>query len=946
MKEIIKIIKPGIRAKLIFFTVVLLATFGVISFVYFGYQQKQWSQDIFEKEIHAPLSYINSLSLDMDNLADTLVLIQDVKSRIKSKESELKKNKQRVVRKVNESSYFGLISKSKSKVYYRDTYFSEYLSETEINDLLEKVKNQFRDENGISIDKKKFDYFLLVAFRVAKFRSIVDSYEIKPDKSEREDRILNANKKYLSREMKNLRTLIQNFFRNRNKFNIEELGFNPRNVRIQTFDKEKNLFLDTGILIDGSSFSSRRLLSMQEFKEDRSKLLDFTAEDLISVSSEKEKQYSIGKNYFDLVARPFFKNPLLTERSKLILSDIDAGNSLWIEYVRKDIQISYAFSELVGRMRERRNNLIQDSIPPYKDKEYNSLYKEYNSLLKERLDFYKKNHPYPDENTKRRKSINDSISDYKDKAKALEESIKGLTDQANALRKLDKEDQAVILESKADEMGSDLESVNEEIAQLKITLNSWSEYPRLKLAEAYQNMREAALKSHIMLPYRNDSLAYEKFLRDNSIFFPEHRRWSHIRQWIMSGKSETEIPLVYIPKRGKVPVFEDGILFRSRMEAEEYMWFLDSTPIYSYPETDKSLVHILLFKSLAGFNIILLDKTESTLEMKNSLNQLLKLALGIGMFFLLIAIFASNYAVRKIRKIAEVTSLVGDGNLNVEFPKTGWDEIGSLGRTLNHMVSGLREREELRGELEAAEEIQKRLLPDRLPDIKGLEFGSFYKAMHGVGGDYFDFIELEDRVYLVVGDVSNHGVGPALVMALLRSQLHGLIRRGIKDPVKLLLELNSFLYAETPDTIFVTLFLGVFLKESNSLVYASAGHNKPVVYRDKDKKCKLLKAGGLPLGMDDNEFFQTTIELRKTILEKGDFFFQFTDGVNEAMNEAKEQYGNERLYKFIGDNQNLNSHDLLQAIAKDVENFTGKKIISEGPNELNDDIAMIGLRVL
>jgi serine phosphatase RsbU (regulator of sigma subunit) len=133
---------------------------------------------------------------------------------------------------------------------------------------------------------------------------------------------------------------------------------------------------------------------------------------------------------------------------------------------------------------------------------------------------------------------------------------------------------------------------------------------------------------------------------------------------------------------------------------------------------------------------------------------------------------------------------------------------------------------------------------------------------------------------------------------------------------------------------------------THELTFTSAGHNKPVVYRKKDNACKLLKAGGLPLGMDDNEFFETTIDLRKTSLEPGDFFFQFTDGVNEAMNATREQYGNERLYNFIQEHQTLPSQDLIQEIALDVQNFTGKKIICDGPSELNDDIAMIGLRRL
>lgn len=937
---------PGIRAKLIVFTISLLFTFGVVSFSYFLIKQNEWIQEGFQKEIQAPLSYINTLTLDMENLADTMVLIEDMKSRIRSKEKELSNKRKRIVSKSTRSEYFGLVNKEKLNVSYRDTYFSQYLSTSAIEDLTVKVKAQFRDERGILISDRWFSYMQSIAGRVATHQAVVDSLEWKPEKTDREIRILNARKRYLSLEMRKLRLQIQKFFRNRNRYSVEEMGFNPRNIRIQSFDREKNLFLDTGRLIDSSTFSSRRLLTLPEFKEDRDSLLEFSPQELILGDSEKEKEYNIGKNHYEIITRPFFKNSILTERSKLLLADIQKGNSEWMEYLREDIAIAHEFSDLIEELQLRREELFEKNIPPYKDRIYQGLYGKYRALMKKRRNVFLKLHPYPTLDADRRAKVSETIQEYEKNKEDLEKRIQATLKVSEEKEKSGEEDAAERLKKEADDLGSDLEALNEELAELNVRLHSWIDFPKLKLHEAYRNLRDASLKSHIMLPYQNDSLLYEKFLRDNSFFFAEQRRWSHIRNWIMGGRSESSIPKLFIPRRGNVPIFENGILFRSRTEAEDYMWFLDSTPLYSYPDTRGSLSHILLYQNLAGSNMIILDRTDSVQETKSSLIRLLQIATGIGFFFIMIAVIASNYAVRKIRTISEATNDVADGNLDVEFPDTGWDEIGKLGRTLNHMVEGLREREELRGELEAAEEIQKRLLPEKLPEVPGLEFGGFYKAMHGVGGDYYDFIEMEDRIYLVIGDVSSHGVGPALVMAVLRSQLHSLVRRGAKDPKQILFELNRFLYDETPDTIFVTLFLGVFMKSSSTLVYASAGHNKPIVYRKKDNVCKHLKAGGLPLGMDENEFFESTIEARKTILEPGDFFFQFTDGVNEAMDSERNQYGMERLYKAILTRKNAPSQDILKSIIRDVENFTGKKIIQPGPSELNDDIAMIGLRVL
>lgn len=943
LKNILSFLKPGIRIKLIVFTLLLLVTFGLANFIYFYYSQNDWIRENFQKEIEAPLSYINSLSLEMENIATTLVLVEDMKNRIKSKGND-KSLKKRVVSSSVNSSLFGLFSQNKSKVSYQNTYFSEYLPEKEILALTERIQSQFRDEKGVVISDQKFASILSIAASVARIQSRIDNLDSKIEKTARDEKILSRDRNLLSKENKRFRESIQNFFKNTNRDKVEELGFNPRNVRIQSYDIEKNLFLDTGKLIEGSSFSSRRLFSQADFESDKNDFLTFEQNELVHLSENKSKSYEIGKNLFEVISKPFFKSPGLTNRSSLIIQDMETGESNWMEMMREDRSLTIEFEDLIDKLRERRLAIINSNIQPSKDKEFIQLYKDYNTLLKKRSSLFTKLHPYPDENKNRRESINVSIKELETKAEKLELKISSLRSESKLAITNGEENLAEKLELEAENLGSDLSNTNEEIEQVKNTITSWNEYPKLKLAESYQNLRDASLKAYIHLPYKNDTLSYDKFLRDNSIFNSEHRRWTHIRDWIMDANSETTLPKIYLPGRGRVETFEDGILSRSRLEAEEYMWFLDSTPLYSFPDIDKSLAHILLSKNLAGVNLIIIDRSDAVKKSKESINKLLQVSIGLALVFMLIAIVSSTYAVKKLRKITENTEKIGEGDLNVTFPSKGWDEIGSLGRTLNSMVTGLREREELRGELEAAEEIQKRLLPEKLPVHAGLEFGAFYKAMHGVGGDYFDFIEMDGKIFLCIGDVSNHGVGPALVMALLRSQLHTLIRKGAKDPKKILLELNSFLYADTPDTIFVTFFLGIYDIQTHDIIFASAGHNKPIVYRKKDDACKYLKAGGLPLGMDENSFFETTIELRKTTLEPGDFFFQYTDGVNEAMNDNRDQYGNERLASFIKNHQDVPSNELVESIAKDVETFSGKKIFIDGPSELNDDIAMIGLK--
>ena len=148
------------------------------------------------------------------------------------------------------------------------------------------------------------------------------------------------------------------------------------------------------------------------------------------------------------------------------------------------------------------------------------------------------------------------------------------------------------------------------------------------------------------------------------------------------------------------------------------------------------------------------------------------------------------------------------------------DEFGVLTTALNKMTTDLKHRQEMLIEYAAAEDIQKGLLPSTMPSNASgaLEFGNFYKSMSGVGGDYFDFMNSgEDKIAFCIGDVSNHGIGPALVMVSLRSQLQSLIRSEVTDLRKILLSLNEQVYADTPSHIFVTFFLGIYEKKTGKI---------------------------------------------------------------------------------------------------------------------------------
>ena len=453
------------------------------------------------------------------------------------------------------------------------------------------------------------------------------------------------------------------------------------------------------------------------------------------------------------------------------------------------------------------------------------------------------------------------------------------------------------------------------------------------LADAFLYLRDAALFNRTQISYKADLESYSRYCNSQWTRARTREDYANLRSWILRARSETYAPAPHTGGR---------LLYLTRSEAQEQMFQLDTTPL-------DELAGQLLYENAAGFTRILMDQTEARSRIVAERDRFLDTSLSIGFRMIFLAFLLSGALVQTIRQIIGGAQRVGRGELNVHFDYAGRDEFGDLVGSLNSMVRGLREREELRGELSAAEEIQKQLIPTDIPKSmqEWISCGMFYKAMHGVGGDYFDLIRVgRDEMAIAVADVSNHGVGPAIVMTLMRSQLHGILRRGVRDPREILLELNERTYAETPENIFITIFLGVYNRTNGELRYCSAGHNAAYVYRYRAQKLETMPAGGMPIGAVDNDLFADILESHKMKLGTGDLFFQYTDGVNEAMDDQDRLFGNERLEKILQELGRKKPAAVVQAIAASVERFTKKSLFNEGPSELNDDIAMVAFRRL
>jgi phosphoserine phosphatase RsbU/P len=260
-----------------------------------------------------------------------------------------------------------------------------------------------------------------------------------------------------------------------------------------------------------------------------------------------------------------------------------------------------------------------------------------------------------------------------------------------------------------------------------------------------------------------------------------------------------------------------------------------------------------------------------------------------------------------------------------QFPEQFW--LSSLfGRATQNLVLS----DELKRayaivdrELKIVADIQRSLLPQRLPAITTMELATYYQTSQWAGGDYYDFFELpEGRWGFLIADVSGHGTPAAVMMAILHSLAHG--HPGHPEPpAALLRHVNQRLAARytAENGVFVTAFYGIYDPDRRTLIYGSAGHHPPRLKRcSQGQVDSLEEVGGLPLGLFNGlEYAQATLTLNP-----GDLLVLYTDGITEAMNARNEQFGLERLDAVLAQ-CDRNAFDMVGAILEALDRFTGGK---------------------
>ena len=263
--------------------------------------------------------------------------------------------------------------------------------------------------------------------------------------------------------------------------------------------------------------------------------------------------------------------------------------------------------------------------------------------------------------------------------------------------------------------------------------------------------------------------------------------------------------------------------------------------------------------------------------------------------------------------------------------------IGTIGSTLRQLLLEQEriERERIEQEFRLARRIQQASLPKEVPSLAGWQISPYYQPAREVGGDFYDFFDLEEgRVGVVVGDATGKGMPAALVAEATSNMLRAVAQAlGSSSPGKVLAQVNETLVARIPPNMFVTCFYGVLDPKSGSFTYANAGHDLPYLRRLSGDDAQELRARGMPLGLMSSMGY----EEMEIVLEAGESVLFYSDGLVEAHDPKGEMFGFPRLRRLVAEHA-AEERSLVDFLMDELRSFT------EDGWEQEDDIAIVTLR--
>ena len=309
----------------------------------------------------------------------------------------------------------------------------------------------------------------------------------------------------------------------------------------------------------------------------------------------------------------------------------------------------------------------------------------------------------------------------------------------------------------------------------------------------------------------------------------------------------------------------------------------------------------------------------------------LSVILGTMLIFFL-CVIAIQHITRPLEKLTETTSEIARGNLHVELPEFAMkDEMWQLRQSFVHMQQSLSEHiaeltkttannERIKSELSIANNIQHSMMPKThqpLPDRSDIDIHASLLPAKEVGGDLYDYYLYHDKLCFIVGDVSGKGIPAALYMAMTMRVFRIACRHHINSAHEIAEAMGRTLAENNESNMFITAFIGVLDLKTNRLGYCNAGHNQPLLVLP-DGSCSLLEAeSNIPLGiMERFDFEGDSMDF-----PVGTKLLVYTDGLTEAEDGQRNQFGEERLISIMQEMSGLSSREIVNALNEKVKEF-------------------------
>jgi serine phosphatase RsbU (regulator of sigma subunit) len=358
---------------------------------------------------------------------------------------------------------------------------------------------------------------------------------------------------------------------------------------------------------------------------------------------------------------------------------------------------------------------------------------------------------------------------------------------------------------------------------------------------------------------------------------------------------------------------------------------------------DKDTPNVGRMRFFVILSLLRINDAREALRSSILLPVLVSVLMGIG-----IAVWISTLITNPIKVLMHDMNEVSNGNLQHKTVPRSKDEVGLLAQTFGRMTTALSaahdqelQSKALEHDLAIASEIQSNLVPKRMLKVPGYDISAYYRPSKEVGGDYYDFIEVDEQNEgIIVADVSGKGVPGSLVMTMARAYIRMEAERGRNpSPADTLMKANRMLAQDIKKGMFVTALYCILNKRTNEIRVASAGHNPLVVWRAAANTVELVNPNGIALGFDKGPVFERSVKEVSITLGHGDRIVAFTDGTVEAMNAANQEFGDERFYRLIRDLAPRDSNQMLNLLVKALDEHKG-----HAPQ--SDDITIVTLRYL